>query len=129
VSDYELDDWEIRVRSPAEAANFSSSMWLQTGSRAHPASWPIGTRGLSPGVKSGHGVTLTAHPHLAPRSWMSRSYTYSPSSASMVRTGTALLFLLLHLKKNGRHEKWTQQFSLKPSKKEPVYETQAQMEV
>jgi hypothetical protein len=37
---------------------------------------------LSPGVKRGRGVTLTTHPHLVPRSWMSRSYTSSPSCAS-----------------------------------------------
>jgi hypothetical protein len=27
----------------------------------------------------GRGVTLTTHPHLVPRSWMSRSYTCSPT--------------------------------------------------
>jgi hypothetical protein len=31
-----------------------------------------------PGVKRGRGVTLTTHPHLVPRSRMSRSYTSSP---------------------------------------------------
>jgi hypothetical protein len=36
---------------------------------------------LSPEVKRGRGETLTTHPHLAPRSWMSRIYT-SPSSPS-----------------------------------------------
>jgi hypothetical protein len=34
---------------------------------------------LSPGVKRDRGVTLTAHPHLVPRSIMSRSYKSSPS--------------------------------------------------
>jgi hypothetical protein len=33
---------------------------------------------LSLGVKRGQGVTLTTHPHLLPRSRMSRSYTSSP---------------------------------------------------
>jgi hypothetical protein len=33
---------------------------------------------LSPGVKRGRGVTLTTHPHLLPRSRMSRIYTSSP---------------------------------------------------
>jgi hypothetical protein len=37
---------------------------------------------LSPGVKRGRGVMLTTHPHLVPRSWMSRSYTSSPHCAS-----------------------------------------------
>jgi hypothetical protein len=42
----------------------------------------MGTVVLTPGVKRGRGVTLTTHPHLVPRSWMSRSYTSSPSCAS-----------------------------------------------
>jgi hypothetical protein len=33
---------------------------------------------LSPGLKRGRGVTLTTHPHLFPRSRMSRSCTSSP---------------------------------------------------
>jgi hypothetical protein len=40
--------------------------------------------------KRGRGVTLTTHPHQVPRSRMSRSYTSSPPSASMVCSGTAL---------------------------------------
>jgi hypothetical protein len=38
----------------------------------------MGTKGTSPGVKRGRDVTLTTHPHLVPRSRMSRSYTSSP---------------------------------------------------
>jgi hypothetical protein len=38
---------------------------------------------LSPGVKRDRGVTLTTHPHLLPRSWMSWSYTFSPPCASI----------------------------------------------
>jgi hypothetical protein len=38
---------------------------------------------LSPMIKCGRGVTLTTHPHLVPRSWMSRSYTSSPPCASV----------------------------------------------
>jgi hypothetical protein len=40
--------------------DFSSSPCVQTGSEAHPASYPMGTEG----VKCGRGVTLTTHPHL-----------------------------------------------------------------
>jgi hypothetical protein len=68
VSDYGLDDRAIGVRSPAGANDFSSSLCVQTGSGAHPASCTMGTGRLSPGVKRGRGVTLTAHPHLVPRS-------------------------------------------------------------
>jgi hypothetical protein len=56
---------------------------VQTGSVAQPASYPMGTGVLSPGVKRGRDVTLTTHPHLAQWSWTSRSYTSSPSCASI----------------------------------------------
>jgi hypothetical protein len=55
--DYGLDDRAIEVRSPTGAEDFSSSPCVQTGSGAHPASCPMGTR-------RGRGVTLTTHPHL-----------------------------------------------------------------
>jgi hypothetical protein len=42
VPDYRLDD---RVSTPAEAKEFSSSLCVQTGSGAHPASCPMGTGG------------------------------------------------------------------------------------
>jgi hypothetical protein len=73
-----MDDRAIQVRSPAEAKDFSSNLWVHTGSGAHVASCPMSTGVLSPGVKRGRGVTLTTHPYLVPRSWMSRSYTSSP---------------------------------------------------
>jgi hypothetical protein len=68
----------IEVRSPAEAKDFSSSLCVQTGSGAHPASCPMGTGVLNPWVNHSRGVKLTTHPHLVPRSWMSRSYISSP---------------------------------------------------
>jgi hypothetical protein len=43
VSDYGLDDRVIEVRFPAEAKDFSSSLCVQTGSEAHPASCTMGT--------------------------------------------------------------------------------------
>jgi hypothetical protein len=42
VSDYILDD---RVQSPAEPKHFSSILFVQTGSEAHPVSYLIGTGG------------------------------------------------------------------------------------
>jgi hypothetical protein len=42
-----------------------------------PVRWVPGV--LSLGLKRGRGVTLTTHPHLVPRSRMSRIYTSSPS--------------------------------------------------
>jgi hypothetical protein len=45
VSDYGLDDRAIEVQSLAGAEDISSSLCVQTGSGAHPASCPIVTRG------------------------------------------------------------------------------------
>jgi hypothetical protein len=72
--------------------DFSCSLCVQIGSGAHPASCTMGTGGgvLSPGLKRGLSMTLTTHPHLVPRSRMSRSYTSSPLSAFMACSGTAL---------------------------------------
>jgi hypothetical protein len=78
MSDYGLDDRAIGVRSPAGAKDFSPSLCVQTGSGAHPASCTMGTGGSSPGAKRGRGVTVTTHPHLVPRSRLSRSYNSSP---------------------------------------------------
>jgi hypothetical protein len=78
VSDYGLDDRAIGVRFPAGAKDFSSNLFVQTGSEAHPASCTMGTGGPFPGAKRGRGVTLTTHPHLVTRSTVSRSYTSSP---------------------------------------------------
>jgi hypothetical protein len=68
MSGYGLNDRAIEVRFPAGAKDFSSSLYVQTGSGAHqpPVQWVPGV--LSPGVKRGRGVTLTTHPHLVPRS-------------------------------------------------------------
>jgi hypothetical protein len=55
VSDYGLDDRAIGVRTPAGAKDFSSSLSVQTGSGAHPASCTMGTGGPFPGVKARPG--------------------------------------------------------------------------
>jgi hypothetical protein len=48
---YGLDDRGSRVRYPAGAGNFSLHHRVQNGSGAHPASYPMGTRALSLGIK------------------------------------------------------------------------------
>jgi hypothetical protein len=53
VSDYGLDDRAIEVRSPTGAEDFSSSPCDQTGSGAHPASYPMGIGGSFPVGKAG----------------------------------------------------------------------------
>jgi hypothetical protein len=57
VSDYGLDDRTIEVRSPAGAEDFSTSPCVQTGSGAHPASYPmgLGTGSPFPGGKARPG--------------------------------------------------------------------------
>jgi hypothetical protein len=49
---YGLDDWDSRIRFPARAGNFSLHHRVQNGSGAHPASYPMGTRGSFPGTKA-----------------------------------------------------------------------------
>jgi hypothetical protein len=52
VSDYGLEDRAIGVRSPAGAEDYSSSLCVQAGSGAHPASCTVGTGGPFPGGKA-----------------------------------------------------------------------------
>jgi hypothetical protein len=47
--------WTIGVQSPTDAEDFSSKPSLQTGSWAHPASYPMGTGGPFPGGKARPG--------------------------------------------------------------------------
>jgi hypothetical protein len=49
---YGLDDRGSRVGFPAGAGNFSIHHRVQNGSGAHPASYPMGTRGSFPGGKA-----------------------------------------------------------------------------
>jgi hypothetical protein len=103
VSGYRLDDQTIEFRSPAEAKDFSSSLCVQTGSGANPASCTVGTGGPLPRdkVQLGRG----ADPHLVPRSRMSRSYTSSPPPSTFEAcSGTAIMInviTIVDLKKNG----------------------------
>jgi hypothetical protein len=54
VSGYGLDDRAIEVRSPLRQEH-SSSLCVQTGSGAHPASCTMGTGGPFPGGKARPG--------------------------------------------------------------------------
>jgi hypothetical protein len=58
VSGDRLDDQAIEVRSPAEVKGFFSSLCVQTGSGAHPASCTMDTGGPFPGGKArlGHNA-------------------------------------------------------------------------
>jgi hypothetical protein len=72
VSVYGLDGRAIGVRSPAGAKDISSSLCVQTGSGAHPASCTMGTGGPFPGGKARPGRDVDHSPHLVPRSLISR---------------------------------------------------------
>jgi hypothetical protein len=103
VSDYRLDDRAIDVWSLAEAKDFSSSLCPY---QLRPTQSPIQRvpTVLSPGVKCGVGVTLTTHPYLVQMSWMSRSYTSSPTHTSIgvlwdcVKWVAHLVWLKYHFK-------------------------------
>jgi hypothetical protein len=58
-------DWTTGVRSPTDEVDFSSSLCVQTGSGAHPASCPMGTGGSFPGGKARPGRDAD---HLPPSS-------------------------------------------------------------
>jgi hypothetical protein len=61
VSDYGLDDRAIGVRSPAGAKDFSSSLFVHTGSGAHPASCTMGTGSKArPGRDADHSPPSSA---------------------------------------------------------------------
>jgi hypothetical protein len=77
-SGYGLDDRAAGVRSPAGEKDFSSSLCVQTGYEAHPASCTMGTGGPFSGSKARPGRDADHSPPSMPRSWMSRSYTSSP---------------------------------------------------
>jgi hypothetical protein len=80
VSDYGLDDRAIDIRSPT-VADFSSSPCFQTGSGAHPVSYPMGTGGSFPGGKA------------RPR----RDADHSPPSSAEVKNEYELYLLSPHV--------------------------------
>jgi hypothetical protein len=84
--------------------DFSSSLCVQTGSGAHPASCTVGTEGHFPGAKArprrdaDHSLPSIAEVE------MSRSYTSSPPKRLRACSGTALALLLTEpAVRNERH--------------------------
>jgi hypothetical protein len=88
VSDYRLGG---RGSIPGRGKDFTTSLCVQTSSKAHPASYPMGTGNPVSGGKRGRSVTLTTHIHLVPRSRMSRSYNSSHPWSLHGSSGTVLL--------------------------------------
>jgi hypothetical protein len=60
-----MDDRGSRVRFPAGAGNFSLNHRVQNGSWNHPASYPMGMRSLSLGVKRPECEADHSHPSSA----------------------------------------------------------------
>jgi hypothetical protein len=90
-----------RVRFPAGAGNFSLHQHIQTGSGAHPASYPVGTRGSFAGVKRPVREADHSPPSsdLVPRSKNDWSYTSTPNTPSWrgvhLKKAQVQLYLLL----------------------------------
>jgi hypothetical protein len=79
---YWLDDRGSSVRFPAEAGNFSLHHSVQTGSEAHPASYPMGTTGSFPGDKR-PGRESDHSPLSSTEVKNARSYTSTPQYVFM----------------------------------------------
>jgi hypothetical protein len=87
VSGYGLGD---RGSIPGRGKDFSSNLFVQTGSGAHPTSCAVGTGGPFPGAKARLGRDANHSPHLVPRSRMSRGYISSPPKLLVAFSGTSL---------------------------------------
>jgi hypothetical protein len=73
---YGLDDQGSGIRFPAGAGKFSLHHRVQNGTGAHPASYPMGTRGSFPGGKAAEARNSPLH--LVPRSKNEWSYIATP---------------------------------------------------
>jgi hypothetical protein len=95
VSDYELEDRAIEVRSLTEAEDFSSSPCVQTGSGAHPASYPMGTGGPFPGGKARPGRDADHSPASSVEVKNEQElYLFSPHAPPWRIAGSLYLYLL-----------------------------------
>jgi hypothetical protein len=100
VSDYGLDD---RGSIPDRGRGFSSSLCVQTGSGAHPASCTVGTGDPFPEGKARPGRDADHSPHLVPKLRMSRAIPPLTPSVSTACSGITLLYLTV--KKTLHHYK------------------------
>jgi hypothetical protein len=85
MSNYILDD---RRSIPGRGMD----LYVQTGPGAHPASYPMGTGGTSPGGKARPGRDADHLPHLVPKSRMSGSYDSYPPWRLHGGSGAALFY-------------------------------------
>jgi hypothetical protein len=95
VSGYGLDGRMIEVRSLVETRDFSSSLCVQTGSGARPASCTMGTGVSFSGDKARPGRDADLSPPSTVRSWVGAISPLHPS-AFVACSGTALVVVKLH---------------------------------
>jgi hypothetical protein len=93
VSEYGLDDWAIGVWCPTQAKDFSSILRVQSGSAAHPASYPMGTWSPFPMGKARPGRDID---HSPPSSAEDKNeyklYLLSPQGPSWFVVGQLYFF-------------------------------------
>jgi len=80
--DYELDNRGSRVQFPAGTGNFSLHHRVQNGSWAHPASYPMGTRGTFPGGKVAEAWSWPLIPSSAEVKEGVELHIHSPNTSS-----------------------------------------------
>jgi hypothetical protein len=97
---YGLDDRGVGVRVPV-GSRISFLRVVQTGSGAHPTSYPMVPRDLSPGVKRPGRETYHSPQTSAElkKRWIYTSTPHTPSWRMALGTGTTLpyLYLCLHV--------------------------------
>jgi hypothetical protein len=87
--------WTIGVRSLTGAEDFSSSPCIQTGSGAHPASYPMGTGGPFPGGKARPGRDANHSPPCSAEVKFEKElYLLSPHAPPWCVVGSLYLFFL-----------------------------------
>jgi hypothetical protein len=102
VSGYGMDDRAIAVRSPAGAKDFSSSLCVQTGSEAHPASCTMGTGGTFPGGKARPGRDADHSPPSSAEVVNEQELYFLSPQAPPWRVAGLLYFTLLTLLKDDK---------------------------
>jgi hypothetical protein len=97
---YGLDNRMVGIRFPAGAANFSLRQRVHTGYGAHPASYPMGTKGSSLGVKRPGREPDHSLPPSAEVKECVKLYPHSTNTSSwrgaLLSTGITLSLLIQH---------------------------------
>jgi hypothetical protein len=106
VSDYGLDDRAIGVRSPAGIKELFSSLCVQTGSGAHPASCTRSTWGSFPGGKAQPGHDANHWPPSSAEVVNESELFPLPPSATMACTRTTLLYFYFTVYTVTRYERY-----------------------